>query len=190
MSRCGSASACLAVAEAAWVAEVRLLVLSATIHLPVLRADACRWQPHLAPVPALYTISLLMSLSQCIPGLVRLQCAPLKLTGCCNIVQQATGLSHKVCSETMLPVSSDSSCARLLQYACIQTASFSSWLLLILCNQLIYVSSFAFLQEYYIMALSQPRQVQALGGSDGSSVEDDAEKDAVVHSPAARMYHK
>eukprot|EP00891_Asterochloris_glomerata_P009429 jgi/Astpho2/9429/Aster-x0397 len=48
----------------------------------------------------------------------------------------------------------------------------------------------ALVKEYYIMALSQPRQVQAVGDSDGSSVEDDAEKDAVVHSPAARMYHK
>ena len=51
-------------------------------------------------------------------------------------------------------------------------------------------STSGFSQEYYIMALSQPRQVRAVGDSDDSSVEDDAEKEAVVHSPAARMYHK
>ena len=60
---------------------------------------------------------------------------------------------------------------------------------LILHSQL-FTSTSVFSQEYYIMALSQPRQVQAVGDSDGSSVEDDAEKEAVVHSPAARMYHK
>ena len=60
---------------------------------------------------------------------------------------------------------------------------------LILCSQVL-TSSRVVSQEYYIMALSQPRQVQAVGDSDASSVEDDAEKDAVVHSPAARMYHK
>ena len=127
---------------------------------------------------------LCMHLSQRSPRLLQLQCAPLKLIGCCRMKHQGTGSSQRVRSDRLPLELRGPTRSRPLQ-----TASSSPWLHLTVCSQLS-TSSFKFSQEYYIMALSQPRQVQAVGDSEASSVEDDAEKDAVVHSPAARMYHK
>ena len=57
---------------------------------------------------------------------------------------------------------------------------------------LLHLCSYFVLQEYYLIALSQPRQDESSSSSSGSEEEEgDAEAELEgMDSPAARMYHK